>query len=555
MSHSFIDRSSNYFTQNYDNEEPQKKIDPIAQLKEINNTTVREWGLFNNHPAQMFARDEEEEKTQAKIGDEEQQQKAAPGSTGTATHLPSHVQAKMESSFGTDFSGVNIHTNSGQATNIGALAYTQGNDVHFAPGQFNPGTQKGQELIGHELTHVMQQRQGRVKPEKQGKGMNINSNPALENEADVMGAKAARGKNNSILQKSSSYSASSKVSQCYTLKDVASQSAKQWDAKEDVRIADNGMTATGENIANKTCYAHPSLINQSNRELATKKSGVELEEQSASIEGNAPNGSGRHTLKKVIPKMSFSTSGTGTSQTAWKDCGKMSREVMGEAGKDEYPYGVYNDNNGKLKETSRSGLPENHRDNILVAAGLGTTPSAALAAYNAKSAKDKKAFDKKHGLNKYASPDVGEAFSTHDAKGFNFHWGGVVFKPGSGDSVTLENFAKSGPVQDTKWYFQTYGPPSKSGQTWHEQWNDPSGETFTTRTSTRTIKGVTNAAGVRLVDKPENWNNKSNYVILSKSTEIKKISTKYSKWAKVEVLNGVFKGQTGYIMKHFFTGA
>jgi len=80
-------------------------------------------------------------------------------------------------------------------------------------------------------------------------------------------------------------------------------------------------------------------------------------------------------------------------------------------------------------------------------------------------------------------------------------------------------------------------------------------EKLTTRTSTRTIKGVTNAAGVRLVDKPENWNNKSNYVILSKSTEIKKISTKYSKWAKVEVLNGVFKGQTGYIMKHFFTGA
>jgi len=59
MSHSFIDRSSNYFRQNYDNEETQKKIDPIAQLKEINNTTVREWGLFNNHPAQMFAKEED----------------------------------------------------------------------------------------------------------------------------------------------------------------------------------------------------------------------------------------------------------------------------------------------------------------------------------------------------------------------------------------------------------------------------------------------------------------------------------------------------------------
>jgi len=66
MSHSFIDRSSNYFTQNYENEETQKKIDPIAQLKEINNTTVREWGPFNNPPAQMFAKEEEKETIQGK---------------------------------------------------------------------------------------------------------------------------------------------------------------------------------------------------------------------------------------------------------------------------------------------------------------------------------------------------------------------------------------------------------------------------------------------------------------------------------------------------------
>ncbi|MBN2422746.1 DUF4157 domain-containing protein, partial [Candidatus Woesearchaeota archaeon] len=84
-------------------------------------------------------------------------------------------------------------TNSDQATNMGALAYTQGNDVHFAPGQYNPGSQQGQELIGHELTHVVQQRQGRVAPTKQGKGLPVNDNPALEKEADEMGAKAAQG--------------------------------------------------------------------------------------------------------------------------------------------------------------------------------------------------------------------------------------------------------------------------------------------------------------------------------------------------------------------------
>ncbi|MBN2817614.1 MAG: DUF4157 domain-containing protein, partial [Bacteroidales bacterium] len=63
-----------------------------------------------------------------------------------------------------------------------------------APGQYNPGSQKGQELIGHELTHVVQQREGRVAPTKQGKGLPVNDNPALEKEADEMGAKAAQGK-------------------------------------------------------------------------------------------------------------------------------------------------------------------------------------------------------------------------------------------------------------------------------------------------------------------------------------------------------------------------
>ena len=40
-----------------------------------------------------------------------------------------------------------------KAEEIGALAYAQGTDIHFAPGQYNPECQEGQKLIGHELTH------------------------------------------------------------------------------------------------------------------------------------------------------------------------------------------------------------------------------------------------------------------------------------------------------------------------------------------------------------------------------------------------------------------
>ena len=118
--------------------------------------------------------------------------------------LPAKVQMKMENAFGQDFSNVNIHKDSKSATDVGALAYAQGNDVHFAPGQFKPNTQAGQELIGHELTHVVQQREGRVKPTTQAKGMPVNDDKGLEKEADDMGKMAAQGKfenNGKALQK------------------------------------------------------------------------------------------------------------------------------------------------------------------------------------------------------------------------------------------------------------------------------------------------------------------------------------------------------------------
>lgn len=116
---------------------------------------------------------------------------SSPENQGNTLH--EGIRAKMENSFGQDFSDVTIHTSSQQATSLNALAYTQGSTIHFAPGQYDPSSQKGQELIGHELAHVVQQKQGRVQPTNQLKGMNINSSTTLEREADNWGSKAARG--------------------------------------------------------------------------------------------------------------------------------------------------------------------------------------------------------------------------------------------------------------------------------------------------------------------------------------------------------------------------
>jgi hypothetical protein len=103
--------------------------------------------------------------------------------------IPDQVRAKMETAFGTDFSDVRVHVGQ-EASSIGAIAYTWGTNIHFAPGQYNPHTIQGQKLLGHELWHVVQQKSGRVS-NPFGSGVAVVQDHALEAEADRMGIKAA----------------------------------------------------------------------------------------------------------------------------------------------------------------------------------------------------------------------------------------------------------------------------------------------------------------------------------------------------------------------------
>jgi hypothetical protein len=104
--------------------------------------------------------------------------------------LPKEVQTKMESALGANFSDVRIHVGP-EAASVGALAFTWGSNIHFAPGHYNPGTPHGQELLGHELVHVLQQRAGRV-TNPFGNGVAVVQDIALEAEADRLGRQASR---------------------------------------------------------------------------------------------------------------------------------------------------------------------------------------------------------------------------------------------------------------------------------------------------------------------------------------------------------------------------
>jgi Domain of unknown function (DUF4157) len=114
----------------------------------------------------------------------------APPPTGGGTPLPANLRTLMESLLGADFASVRVHQTP-YAQALGARAFTRGNDLYLAPGAYDPESPHGRELIGHELTHVVQQRQGRVPVTSQVGGAPANDDPGLEQEADQMGAKAA----------------------------------------------------------------------------------------------------------------------------------------------------------------------------------------------------------------------------------------------------------------------------------------------------------------------------------------------------------------------------
>jgi hypothetical protein len=105
------------------------------------------------------------------------------------TGLPDELKAEMETAFDSDFSDVRVQADSSRAGDVGALAYTQGSDIHVAPGQFQPHAAQGKQLLGHELAHVVQQREGRVAPTGIVGGMPLNDDPVLEKEAEDMAAK------------------------------------------------------------------------------------------------------------------------------------------------------------------------------------------------------------------------------------------------------------------------------------------------------------------------------------------------------------------------------
>lgn len=103
------------------------------------------------------------------------------------TGLPDDLKTGIENLSGFSMDDVKVHYNSSKPAELQAHAYAEGTDIYIGPGQ--------EEHLPHEAWHVVQQKQGRVKPTLQMEGgVDVNDDKGLEKEADVMGGKALQMK-------------------------------------------------------------------------------------------------------------------------------------------------------------------------------------------------------------------------------------------------------------------------------------------------------------------------------------------------------------------------
>lgn len=121
------------------------------------------------------------------------QAKPEPNRTGMSDQLKGGIEALS----GMDISDVRVHLNSDKPAQVNALAYAQGSNIHLAPRQ--------EQYLPHEVWHIVQQKLGRVRPTLHAKGIGINDDPRLEQEADLMGRKAKGFDTDGIFQENKSF--------------------------------------------------------------------------------------------------------------------------------------------------------------------------------------------------------------------------------------------------------------------------------------------------------------------------------------------------------------
>ena len=415
------------------------------------------------------------------------------------TGLPNNLKDGVENLSGYSMDDVNVHYNSEKPAQLQAAAYTQGSDIHIGPGE--------EEHLSHEAWHVVQQKQGRVQPTSELNGAHqLNDNNALENEADVFGSKAEKMKDypdkgkdqrtegqtstgsQPIIQRFVKSSKYTKTNTDDTLDHMFKSQSEDPQVTKDNKIrhteshakhpslyfSDDGTIAINSSKGeSKEFYATPKVVSDANEALLGKGSAVKLTANSkAKVDMNGKS------LFRITPTIRTSLDG---DYTAGDDatfgthiCIEVAQMVIGNLSRSYTSTAVFKnpDEDATHEETFKpdgTGASEVYKladqlgaggdiskENMHERISGGDKKPHADEEYG-KSSKMKGKhntskidhLEKSLGVNKYAIPDIGEAFATFSTRpatstkghAWGYHYAGIVAKSEDGrDSITLENY-------------------------------------------------------------------------------------------------------------------
>ena len=430
---------------------------------------------------------------------------------GAGQPLTSAIRAPFETSFGYDFSDVRVHTGAtadDAARRLGAEAFTLGSDIAFAQGRFDPTSPVGTHLLAHELAHVVQA------GGQAGQGTAIHRFASYSQASQTDGRSAGwRHPTTDSLRVSDDgqMAAEDRGWGQHTNK-------RAWTTPALVATS-NGVLAAQQSLANLRPKPGGQAISGSAPATGTASNLVEIEpfkpagggpldlasdcgSAARQVMGSGPAGKDVAVISHPAEKADDGTTGAiaggiigalggaGVGALIGMSAGPLGALVGGLLGgaagliggifagralgrHDASParedFLTPRDYHGGNPTT-----PEEWSEELFRSEFGSSTREEAYAAYARLSPADRDDFDRRHGINRYARPRIGQGltvstekdmpgFSSGGVRTWNFHYAATVLSSGP-DYVTLENAAGWRPDD---WIFYMYG--TALGQSFDEQ--------------------------------------------------------------------------------------
>ena len=159
----------------------QKEEEETVQKAEMEEETVQKKQEETEEPVQKAEKEEDTPVMTKKDGSKQGNtsiEYTLSAQRGKGTTMDADTKTEMENKFGTDFNNVTIHNDAKAketSQELGAQAFTTGNDIYFNEGKYNPNSREGKHLLAHELTHTIQQQKDTVQLYRDKKATNFGS--------------------------------------------------------------------------------------------------------------------------------------------------------------------------------------------------------------------------------------------------------------------------------------------------------------------------------------------------------------------------------------------